>query len=260
MFERITPLILTYNEAPNIGRTLEQLKWADKIVVVDSFSTDETPDIVRSFPQVQLIQQRFQDHTTQWNFGLDQVASDWVLSLDADYVLDSTFVTELSQLPLSSMSTTAWFAKVSYCIAGRRLRSSIYPPRAVLFRKSRCRYVNDGHTQVLQVNGPSGMLKSSVLHDDRKPLARWLKSQAAYIPLEAEKLLVSPNHLLGWRDRIRKKILLAPLLMAFYTLIIRRLLFDGWPGIYYSLQRVYAELLLSLELLDRRLNGKEQSK
>ncbi|MFN5855908.1 MAG: glycosyltransferase, partial [Pseudanabaenaceae cyanobacterium] len=42
MIEQIQPLILTYNEAPNIARTLAKLSWAKRIVVIDSFSTDET--------------------------------------------------------------------------------------------------------------------------------------------------------------------------------------------------------------------------
>jgi len=49
MIEDITPLILTYNEAPNIGRALAQLRWAREIVVVDSFSDDETVAIGESF-------------------------------------------------------------------------------------------------------------------------------------------------------------------------------------------------------------------
>jgi len=48
----VTPLILTLNEAPNIGRALERLSWAKDILVVDSFSTDETPALVRDFQQV----------------------------------------------------------------------------------------------------------------------------------------------------------------------------------------------------------------
>ena len=50
LLEQITRLILTCNEAPNIGRTLEKLTWAREIVVVDYFSTDETLDTVKTFP------------------------------------------------------------------------------------------------------------------------------------------------------------------------------------------------------------------
>jgi glycosyltransferase involved in cell wall biosynthesis len=51
MLSAITPLILTFNEAPNLRRTLEWLRWAQQIIVVDSFRTDETLDIVKTFPQ-----------------------------------------------------------------------------------------------------------------------------------------------------------------------------------------------------------------
>jgi glycosyltransferase involved in cell wall biosynthesis len=48
MLEKITPLILTYNEEPNIDRTLQQLRWAKEIIVIDSYSTDRTLDILKS--------------------------------------------------------------------------------------------------------------------------------------------------------------------------------------------------------------------
>ncbi len=47
-----TPLIITYNEAPNIRRTLDKLMWARRIVVIDSGSTDDTLDVIRAYPQV----------------------------------------------------------------------------------------------------------------------------------------------------------------------------------------------------------------
>ena len=94
MLQNITPLILTYNEAPNIGRTLEQLRWARDIVVVDSFSNDETLEIVSRFPQVRIYQREFDSHEKQWNFGLKEtgISLEWVLALDADYVLTEEFL------------------------------------------------------------------------------------------------------------------------------------------------------------------------
>src|ERR1041385_6340109 len=104
MLDQITPLVLTYNEAPNIGRTLEKLSWAKEVVVVDSFSTDETLEIIRKFPQVRLVQRKFDNHTAQWNFGLAQVRTDWVLSLDADYVLSEELIHEIRVLKPPSTS------------------------------------------------------------------------------------------------------------------------------------------------------------
>src|SRR5207244_1502325 len=83
VFDAITPLIITYNEAPNIKRTLEKLGWARRIVVVDSGSTDETVDILQNYRHVEVFRRPFTDFASQCNFGIDQVTSPWVLSLDA---------------------------------------------------------------------------------------------------------------------------------------------------------------------------------
>src|SRR4030081_1172328 len=154
MLDSITPLILTYNEAPNIGRTLEQLRWARDIVVVDSFSDDETVEIANSFPRVRVFQRKFDNHGTQWNFALNEtgIVTEWVLALDADYVLTPEFVDELKMLkPLAK--TKGYQARFTYCIAGRRLRTAMYPPVTVLYRKAGAAYSQDGHTHRLLLTG-----------------------------------------------------------------------------------------------------------
>src|SRR5262245_52840373 len=98
MLEDVTPLIITYDEAPNIVRTLDRVTWAKRIVVIDSGSTDQTIEIVRSYPQAELIQRPFDDFANQCNFGIAQVKTPWVLSLDADYELSEEVVRELSDL------------------------------------------------------------------------------------------------------------------------------------------------------------------
>jgi glycosyltransferase involved in cell wall biosynthesis len=85
VFEQITPLVLTYNEAPNIGRVLDRLAWAGRVVVVDSYSDDATEMIAKTYPNVAWIQRAFDCHANQWNFGLRETGIDteWVLALDA---------------------------------------------------------------------------------------------------------------------------------------------------------------------------------
>ena len=250
----ITPLVLTYNEAPNIGRALGRLKWAREIVLVDSFSTDETLEIARSFPQVRALQRKFDNHTTQWNYGIDQCQSRWVLSLDADYILSDVLIHELEALKLAD-DTAACYARFRYCIGGRPLRGTLYPPRAVLFRKDKCRYEPDGHTQRLCITGATGWLRHSIDHDDRKPFARWLQAQDRYTELEAAKLLSTPVGQLRFPDRLRRKIIFAPALVFLYTMFGKGLILDGWPGWYYVFQRTLAETLLSLRLLENKLKS-----
>ena len=83
----MTALVLTFNEAPNIERTLEAVKWAQRILVVDSGSTDATLDIVARYPQARVVTRPFDTFANQCNFGLSQISSEWVLSLDADFNL-----------------------------------------------------------------------------------------------------------------------------------------------------------------------------
>lgn len=248
----ITPLILTYNEEPNLRRCLEPLRWANKVMVVDSGSTDATAAIASEFPNASLVVRAFDDHTRQWNHGLDCVETTWVLALDADYVLGSDFVKELEILS-AAPSCDAYFASFRYLVFGKPLRSCLYPPRAVLFRKDRCRYRKDGHTQLLHIPGASGALGAKIDHDDRKPLSRWFAAQDKYAALEAEKLLSFTGGDLHLQDRIRRAILPAPWVVFVYTLLVRGALLDGWHGWFYAFQRMVAELMLSLRLLEARL-------
>ena len=251
MTQAITPLVLTYNEAPNIARCLKRLDWATRVIVLDSGSTDDTVAIARRFPNVDVHTRSFDSHTMQWNHGVDLVTTDWVLSLDADYVLSDAIAAEIAALT-PAPDVDAAFARFRYCVFGRPLRASLYPPRAVLFRRGRCRYEPDGHTQRLRVPGQSITLSGPIDHDDRKPLDRWFISQNAYARLEAEKLLTTTAPL-GLQDRLRRTIVLGPSAVSFYTLFVKGTLFDGWRGWYYTGQRLVAEAMLSLHLLDRKL-------
>lgn len=251
MFEQITPLILTYNEAPNIGRTLASLGWAQDIVVVDSFSDDETLEIAASFPQVRIFQRVFDCHRNQWEFGLREtgIRTPWVLALDADYVVSSEAVAELKRLKPNT-TTAGYQAKFTYCIQGRELHSGIYPPVTVLYRREAAAYVQDGHTQRVVVAGRVAALQAPLQHDDRKPLRRWLISQARYAELEAERII--KREALDFRDRLRLCFVLVPAAIFFYCLIVRGGIFDGWRGFYYAFQRALAELMLSLYLIESR--------
>jgi len=256
MLEQITPLILTYNEAPNIGRTLEALRWAREIVVVDSFSDDETVEIASSFPQVRAFQRAFDSHRNQWEFGLREtgIRTEWVLALDADYVLTHDAVSELKNLAAGS-AVAGYRAKFTYCVHGKQLRSGIYPPVTVLYRREAASYVQDGHTHRVVVDGRVEELRSRLLHDDRKPLRRWFTSQARYAELEGEKLLTTSREALDLTDRVRSWLRLccvAPAATLFYCLFVRGGIFYGWRGLYYAFQRALAELMLSLYLLEAR--------
>jgi glycosyltransferase involved in cell wall biosynthesis len=251
--DRITPLILTFNEAPNIARNLEMLRWAKRIVVIDSFSTDETLAILAQFPQVEVFQQKFISFADQCNFGLQHIDTEWVLSLDADYILDKTLVATLLNTPLDAAQTAAYSARFKYAIFGKPVRGSMYPPRKVLYAKNRAHYVNDGHGHTVLIDGKVGTLDGFIVHDDRKSFSHWLASQDRYLQKEAEKLQKTPFNRLKWTDKLRWFIVPAPFFALFYCLILKGGAFDGKHGWHYAMQRVLAEILLSVRLTEIRL-------
>ncbi len=249
MLDRITPLVLTYNEAPNIARSLAGLAWAKEIVVVDSFSNDETVEIARSFPQVRVVQRAFDCHRNQWEFGLKEtgISTPWVLALDADYVVTSELVAELDRLQ-PDPDIAGYRANFSYCINGKKLRSGIYPPVTVLYRRDAASYIQDGHTQRVALEGRIAELRAPLLHDDRKSLRRWFDSQKRYTELEAQKLRATDPAKLGMADRLRRWRIVVPPAMLVYCLIVRGGILDGSAGFYYAFQRTAAELMLAVNL------------
>ena len=252
MISHVTPLVITFNEAPNIGRTLEKLRWARRVIIVDSGSTDTTLEVVSRFPQAEVFNRPFSSFAEQCNFGLDHVETEWVLSLDADYELSDELVRELRRLP--EVGTVAGYrASFVYRIYGRPLRGAIYPPRTVLYRARGARYENEGHGHRVSVPGEIRALRGIIYHDDRKALSQWLVSQQRYARLESEYLMNASAETLGLTDRLRRLGWPLPLLVFFYTLFVKGCILDGWAGWFYVLQRVLAETMIALELTDRRL-------
>jgi glycosyltransferase involved in cell wall biosynthesis len=252
--DQVTVLILTYNEDTNIGRTLAAVARFSDIVVLDSGSTDETAAIVGRAGNARLERRPFDSHAAQWTHGLTAcgITRPWVLALDADYVLSTDAVDEIAALrPAAEIA--GYQIGFRYCMFGRPLSATLYPPVTALYRRDRARYVQDGHTQRVMIDGDIEKLDARIDHDDRKPLSRWIASQLNYARLEAAHLLAKPRDQLRRSDRIRLMAWPAPIVVFLYTLFVKRCILDGWPGWLYVLQRTFAETLIALELVDRRL-------
>lgn len=244
-------MILTFNEEANLEDTLNGLTWAKQILIVDSKSSDSTIQIASNYKNVKVVTREFDHFADQCNFGLAQIDTTWVLSIDADYRCSESFATELLKLIPTNFS--GFQSRFKYAVYGRTLRATLYPPRTVLYRKDVAEYCRDGHAHKVRVSGKIGTLSTPIVHDDHKPLADWFQSQLRYGRSEADKLQATPHKTLDAKDRIRKWIVFAPLLTLFYCLFVKRLVLDGWPGMFYTAQRVFAELVLAIYLLDRRL-------
>ena len=253
MLDHITPVLLTYNEEQNIRRTLSRLGWAKDIVVVDSGSTDGTLAVLASFPNVRLFKRSFDSHGNQWRYAVEetQIATDWILRLDADYQLSDALVAELAALDPNA-PVSAYRVSFDYAIFSHNLLSSLYPANTVLLRKGRFSVRDRGHTEVWDVDGPVAALSAAIIHDDWKTTAQWLNGQTRYMKRELDYLRVHQGGLSRW---LRRRPPLMPLAVFLYCLLGKGLLLNGRSGVFYSLQRLVAEAVLSLLVLEEKLRA-----
>ncbi len=251
----LTPFILAWNEEANLARCLDSLAWASQILIVDSGSTDRTLEIAAKYPQVRVVQRPFDSHSNQGNFGLSQITTSWVLSLDADYIISPELRDEITATIVTAEPDTVYFAPFQFRVYGKLLRVCFMPPRGILYAHAGAAYEQDGHTQRLSLQGrKTAMLRHPIIHDDRKPLPRWLESQRKYAVLEADKLAATPDAELNLPDRLRRTGWANVLVILPYALLVRGLVWDGLPGLLYGLERLYAELILALHVLHGKLS------
>jgi glycosyltransferase involved in cell wall biosynthesis len=189
---RLSVLIITFNEEANIDRALSALWWVPEILVVDSGSTDKTLSIISEYDNARVIYRKFDSFARQCNFGLENLDSEWVLSLDADYIVSSRLSEEISQKVLrpddEDVSIHGFRIPFYYCIHGKPIRSGLLPPRTCLYRRTSAKYMDIGHGHRVIIDGKIVQLRNRIFHDDRKPIGVWLKSQQRYQQTEAYML------------------------------------------------------------------------
>jgi glycosyltransferase involved in cell wall biosynthesis len=254
MLDQITPVLLTHNEERNIGRTLSRLEWAKDIVVVDSGSTDGTLTILAGHPNVRVFNRRFDTHANQWRYAVEetQIATPWILRLDADYQVSDALVSELAQLDPNA-PVSAYRIQFDYAIFSHKILASLYPANTILLRNGRFSVWDKGHTEAWDVTGPIATLSGRVTHDDWKPTGQWMIGQARYMRRELEWLHADRGGLVRW---LRLTPPLMPIVVFIYCLFGKGLIVNGRAGIFYALQRMVAEAVLSLMVLEGRLRDR----
>jgi glycosyltransferase involved in cell wall biosynthesis len=198
----VTPVILTFNEGSNIKTTLSALEWAQRVVVLDSGSTDQTEQIARSFGNVHWFVRGFDSHRAQWLWAIHEtsIATEYVLALDADMRPGVGFQDELDAFLERGDLSGAWIP-FEYRMLGRSLMGSVYPPQIRLFRKDQVRIHQTGHSQVFKVDGTVCKFRSQLIHEDLKPVSRWLSNQIKYASLETARIKCAPRR--SFKDWLR---------------------------------------------------------
>ena len=164
--EKLSVIITTFNEEVNIADCVESVRWADEILVVDSFSTDSTVAIAERLP-VRLMQREYYGSAAQKNWALDRVEHGWVLIVDADErVTDELAAEILVLLTRAPADVNGYYIRRENVFIDRVMRHSGWSTDKVirLFRRERGRYPNRRVHADLAIDGPTPDLEHPFLH------------------------------------------------------------------------------------------------
>jgi glycosyltransferase involved in cell wall biosynthesis len=182
MRQTLSVAMITMNEEANLPRTLESIRWADEIIVVDSRSQDRTIEIAQSFG-ARTSYHAFEGHGEQKNVALDLCTSDWILLLDADEVLTSELQAEIQQTLAGEPQYGAYWIPRLNLYFGRWIRhGGFYPDHKLrLFRRGAARLSEGvGPHSTPQFSGSRGTLNHDMLHYAYPTLAIYLEHMNRY--------------------------------------------------------------------------------
>jgi glycosyltransferase involved in cell wall biosynthesis len=184
----ITAYTLTYNEARQLRAVLESIKWADQIIVVDSFSTDGTVEIANEYG-AQVISEKFCGFGKLRNFALDAARHDWIFSVDSDERCTPGFQRELFET-LQTPECAAYYVPRRNQFLGRSIRYSGWYPdyrQPQVFDRRRFRYCEDLVHEKWTCDGSIGYFKNPILQFPFPDIATVMRKMDRYTSLMAER-------------------------------------------------------------------------
>jgi glycosyltransferase involved in cell wall biosynthesis len=257
---RVSVIVAARNEARNLPRCLEALRDVGEVYVIDSQSTDATPEIARSFG-AKVVQFHYQGgwpKKRQWAMETLPLVFDWILLLDADEALTPALADEIRQA-VENQNIAGYYISLQLQFLGRTLRhgdASFW--KLSLFRRGKgrfeCRLKDQDSSMAdmeihehIVVDGPTSELKNPILHHNVESLSRYIQKHDEYSNWEARVLLQAeessrelPPALFGTqaqRRRWLKKHLYglpgSPVLLFLYRYFFRLGFVDGTPGLIY---------------------------
>lgn len=243
--QKLSVIIITLNEERYIKSLLEDIDFADEIIVVDSYSSDKTVSIIQSFPNVKLIQNKFVNYTLQRNFALDQAQNSWILFIDADEQLTAGLKSEITATINNKNAASAYLVYRTFMFKNRKLNFSGWQTDKIfrLFNKTNCRYTEDRMVhEKLIVNGQIAVLKNKITH-------------FSYTSFEDYKAKMYKYGVLKANEKLKKGQKPSPLLMVFhplytflYQFLIRLGILDGPKGITICYLNAYSIFIRYKEL------------
>jgi glycosyltransferase involved in cell wall biosynthesis len=185
----ISALAITLNEARRVEKYINSLWFADEIIIVDSFSDDDTVALASQFENVKVYQREFDNFSSQKNFALSKAKNDWVTFFDLDEEVTESLAREVVEIFHSSEKAIAYSVRRNLIFMGKKLRYSGFQTDWVVrfFNKEHCRYDNLVH-ETLIVDGKTKKLKNRLPHHTYTGFDNYTKKLHQYSALQAKML------------------------------------------------------------------------
>ena len=252
---KISAVIITFNEERNIDRCLRSLVTvADEILVVDSFSTDQTERICLSHG-ARFIQNKFPGHIEQKNFAMEHAANDWVLSLDADEALTEDLQRSILSVKPDLGKHGGYKLKRLTSFCGKWVRhTGWYPDKKIrLWNREEGRWGGQNpHDKVIMNPGVSiGQLEGDLLHYSFYELKDHIDTIQKFSSIAAQSAYEN-----GKRANLLTNVLLGPLYTFVKKYFFQLGFLDGYTGFIISMNSAFSKFLKYTKLREiQRRNG-----
>ena len=179
---KISAIIPTFNEEHNIEAAINSVKFADEIIVVDSFSTDKTVEIAEKLG-AKVLQREYENSASQKNWTIPQASHPWIVLLDADERIDEDLTNEIIATVNDTTKTpVAYWIKRRNFFMGKEVKYSGWQGDKVirLFMRDKCSYETKSvHAEVL-ADGSVSVLKNKLIHYTYKDVFHYLEKWDRY--------------------------------------------------------------------------------
>ena len=239
---KITAIIPTLNEEIHIADAIKSVSFADEIIVIDSYSIDETIEIAEQF-NVKIIKRKFDDFSSQKNFAIEQARYDWIYILDADERVTLEVEKEILNAVKNPNGNVGFFVRRSFYFAGKKIKYSGWQRDKVvrLFLKEHCKYQGVVH-ETITAKGKLGFFKHKIDHYGYKNYDHFIFKIHQYGELKAKQL-----HASGKRVNLFH-IFVKPIFRVFSHFVLKRGFLDGYTGLILSITQGYAVLTRYVKL------------
>jgi len=224
----VSAIVVCFNEEERIRDCLESLRWCDEVVVVDSFSTDRTPEICRNYTD-RFIQRPWAGYRDQKAYAHSQATKDWVLLVDADERVTAELQNEILEVLARESGDYAGYSvpRLVHYLGRWWWRGGWYPDYDVrLFRRDRGTWGgSDPHEKII-VEGAVRRLRHPLHHFSYRNIEDHLNRINRFTSISSRELRKS-----GHRWRLSEA-LLRPPVRFFHSYILKRGFMEGFAWLY----------------------------